>query len=278
MPTINSKRSLRQSWFPATIFVAALAAACLAAGGTAHAQVTRTWSTFSNADWSVTGNWAGGVAAGALGTTTNTDTALLSASLTTTQNIDVGTNRNIQSLTIDGGSANTNPWQILNGNLWLTSGGTIQLTGSGGARTDRVVTPLLLLGNNASYTFANNSTLSTRLLSVEKDITGQSTTGNTTTIYLAGSNTGTSVFMPTAMSGGTNGGGLAIVKQGAGTWTWAANGVSSGTSFVAGSFIPVTINEGRLAGNQVVSAPRSLTLANVAGAEYMAPNGQGFGG
>ena len=243
MTTMNSNRRLSQSWFPATIFVAALAAACLAAGGTAHAQVTRTWSTISNADWSVTGNWAGGVAAGALGTTTNTDTALLSAPLTTTQNVNVGTNRNIQSLTIDGGSANTNAWQILNGNLWLTSGGTIQLTGSGGARIDRVVTPLLLLGNNASYTFANNSTLSTRNLRIEtpfSTITGQSTTGNTTTIYLDGINTGTNLFMPTAMSGGTNGGGLAIVKQGAGTWSWT----SGGGAFVAGSFIPVTINEG----------------------------------
>ena len=268
---VSQFRGPSRAWGQLAILAAA---ACLGSGTSAHAQVTRTWSTFSNSAWSNTANWAGGVAAGALGTTTNTDTALLSASLTTTQNIIVGTNRNIQSLTIDGGSANTSAWQLLIGNFWLTSGGTIQLTGSGGARTDRVVIPLLLLGNNASYTFANNSSLSTRLLQIEGSVTGQSTTGNTTTIYLDGSNTGDNRFRPSAISGGTNGGGLAIVKQGGGTWSWTAGG----GSLVAGSFIPVTINEGRLAGNQVISAPRSLTLANVAGAEYQFPGGGGWGG
>ena len=130
---------------------------------------------------------------------------------------------------------------------------------------------MTILGNNATYTISNDSTLSTRLLSISGTITGQSTTGGTTTLILGGNHSGTNSFTG-ILNSGALGGSLALVKEGSSTWSiWGTT--SSGNRYNTG---PITINGGTLlvdrqgqdGGHQqpLGSAP-AVTLADVAGAQ-----------
>jgi fibronectin-binding autotransporter adhesin len=247
----------------------ALVAACLALTAPALAA-DGTWNVDANGNWSTNSNWVGNTIPGTTTGTTSTDTAWFSRLLTGGRTVTVDSNRNIKNITFDDVNSSTFGYTLSGGSLLLTSGGTIAATGSLGAHTDTISSPMTILGNNATYTFANDSSLATRLLQITGPITGQSTTGGTTTIVLGGSNNGLNDFRST-LSGGTGGGAIAVVKEGSGTWrilqTSVANveRVNETTSF--------TINGGTLlvpsenAVRNALGASPTITLANVAGAQ-----------
>jgi fibronectin-binding autotransporter adhesin len=246
------------------LLIAGLAAALSAAGGPALAQ-SGTWTSTSGGNWSTAGSWASNAIPGTNSGTTSTGTAWFSSNLAANSNVTVDTNRNIGSIIFDGTS--NFGFNLTTGPLLLTSGGTVSSTGSVGARTDTISAPMTILGNNATYTISNDSTLATRLLSISGGVTGQSTTGGTTTLILGGNNSGTNSFTG-ALSSGTNGGTLALVKEGSTTWSLGA-----GARYAYSG--PVTINGGTLlwpgssgdgdVHNPLGNAP-SITFANVAGA------------
>ena len=207
---------------------------------------------------------------GSTNSTNSLDTALFSALLTAASTITVDANRNIQNITFDNGNSGTLGYTLSGGSLLLTSGGSISSTGSAGAHTDRIDTPMTILGNNATYTFANNSTLATRLLWISGAITGQSTTGGTTTVVLGGTATGTNTFQST-LSAGTNGGAIAVVKEGSGTWRITSPAgnierVNETTSWTINGGTLLVAAEGAQQLNHLGASP-TMTLANVAGAQ-----------
>src|SRR4029077_12309413 len=114
--------------------------------------------------------------------------------------------------------------------LVLTSGGTIQMT-SAVANNETVNAPISLApagsGNPGTYTFTNNASSSTRVLTFGGGISGG--TSSSVTLTLNGSNTGNN-SLNGIIANGTATGGVAIVKSGSGTWILGnANTYTGGT-------------------------------------------------
>jgi autotransporter-associated beta strand protein len=236
----------------------------------AHAA-DATWNTQAG-NWNAGANWIGG-SPGTTSGTTSTDTAWFSALLTGARAVSVDSNRNIRNITFDGGNSSTFGYTLSGGSLLLTSGGTISATGSVGAHTDTISAPMTILGNNATYTISNDSTLATRLLSITGAITGQSTAGGTTTLVLGGNNPGVNLIGTSnnSISNGTNGGVIGITKEGSTTWQFATLSDDHMRTFSG----PIVINAGTLrvgvnstSGRvrQNLGAGVAVTLADVAGA------------
>jgi hypothetical protein len=182
VPTGLPRRSLRTSasvaaLLAAVILGAAAPAPALAQGGT--------WNVDAAGGWSTAGNWLGSVIPGSTTATNSTDTAWFSRNLTVARTVTVDTNRNIQNIIFDAGNSGAFGYSLSSGSLLLTSGGTIASTGGVGAHTDTINTRMTIVGNNATYRINNDSTLATRLLSIQGAVTGQSTTGGTTTLTSA---------------------------------------------------------------------------------------------
>ena len=247
-----------------------------------------TWiTTGANGNWNAGANWQSGTIPGTTTGTTSTDTAWFSALLTgTTRTVTVDASRNIRNITFDGSNSSTFGYTLSGGSLLLTSGGTISATGNAGAHTDTISTGMTILGNNATYTIANDSTLNTRLLSITGGITGQSVAGGTTTLVLGGNNAGVNIIGN--LSNGTNGGVIGITKEG--STTWQISRPSDSFRTFSG---PLRINAGTFrleAGGdttrylQSLGAGVAVTLADVAGATLdlngntMAPIGSLAGG
>ncbi len=211
------------------------------------------WSaTPTDSDWANTLNWVGGTPPGATTGTTNTDTATFTTSSIVAVTVDAG--RNLQNITFGG----NNTFTLGGSTLLLTSGGTILSNGS--AVDQRISAPLQIQGDGGTYTIETNTPGTNRELQVSGGISGVATAGNTTVLTLTGSSGGNNeITSAGAITDGTGGGKLALVKDGAGLWIL---GQSNGTNTYSGG---TTIKAGTLrlssSGNTTgLIGPGTLTL------------------
>ncbi len=186
------------------------------------------WTGASSMNWVDGGNWTGTVP-GATSGATNTDTASFSQNAAnSTLVVDAG--RNVQNITFD--TANVNSLVIgttAGPSLLLTAGGTIQTT-STVVFSQTINAPLVLGGD---YTFNSSAANSSARLLFGGGITPSATSG-TTTLTLAGSNTGANTIAGIVADNGA--GSLAVVKNGTGLWILSgANKYSGGTTVMAGT-------------------------------------------
>jgi len=202
-------------------------------GQSAKAQ-SATWNVNADGSWVTGTNWTGSTAPGFVSSSTNTDTATFGniVPAATTRTITVDANRNIFGINFNG---NSGGYTLTGGNLLLTTGGTLQTSGTGSTHTDSVNSAITLGGD---YTFATASTTAGRILSIGTTVTSAATSG-TTTLTLDGIGTSSSNAITGVVSNGGSTNKVAITKSGTGTWTL------SGANTFTGD---VTSNNGILRG------------------------------
>jgi fibronectin-binding autotransporter adhesin len=249
--------------FPRNPLSMFLCLAGLAAVGGPALAADGTWNRTAGgtSDWFLGANWVSGTAPGVSGTATtnNQDKATFGSGIAGNQNINLASVTNIKSIEFAGNSFSytTNPQT-----LWLTTGGTISVTGGGSGTFNDRIDSIVTLQNGGSgfgsYTFDSSSSNAGHGLNFSKAVSGNATSGNTTTLTLTGVNSGTSLITNT-LSDGTNGGRLGITKDGSNTWQIAQN---FNIYRYSG---PVTINSGTLQSNQgwqIFGAGSVVTLAD----------------
>ena len=206
-----------------------------------------TWTGANNTNWADAGNWAGTVPAGAIASTTNTDTALFNENAAHSP-LTIDSGRNLQNITFDTANVNSLTIGTLDGPaLMLTAGGTIQTT-STVVSPQAIDAPLVLEGN---YTFTSGASNSSRAtLDFGGGITPGATSG-TTTLTLNGGNASANTISGVLADNGS--GQLAVTVSGTGLWILSgANTYSGGTTINAGTLMstdsgalgvgPLTIN------------------------------------
>jgi hypothetical protein len=148
-------------------------------------SVTDTWkSSGTTADWNTNGNW-NTTAPG------NSDTALFNSTSNTTSLTFSSGSPVVGNITFDTSSVAAFTIGTTGGNvLTIADGGEIQNT-STVANIENINEPLLINGNSASYTFSSNSAATADTLNFGGSIDGNANGSHTTTLTLAGSNTGT---------------------------------------------------------------------------------------
>ena len=146
-----------------------------------------TWSLTSGTGlWSGTGNWNNGVP-GATGTTTNNTDIATFGTMTLSGTATVDNNRNIGGIIFSGTS--TAGITLLTGTLRLSNSGTIQATSDQGVHTDQVRVRVSIQGDGGSATFLANGSGTMSFVATQGGVVGNSTAGNTTTLYLGGTST-----------------------------------------------------------------------------------------
>ena len=207
-----------------------------------------TWSLTSGTGlWSGTGNWNNGVP-GATGTTTNNTDIATFGTMTLSGTATVDNNRNIGGI-IFSGTSTSGIWLLFpstTGTLRLSNSGTIQATSDQGVHTDQVRVRVSIQGDGGSATFLANGSGTMSFVATQGGVVGNSTAGNTTTLYLGGTSTsGGEIGGGSVFQDGTAGGKLAVVKNDSGLWSFTAL-----TEFTGG----LTVNAGRLRINSNIAS------------------------
>ena len=191
------------------------------------------WNVDAGGSWITDSNWTPASAPGATSGTTNTDTATFNASLSAGSTITVDNNRNLKFLTIANPSA-VGGYTLSGGSFKLTDGGVVLL--SAGTATNAISSAFEFQGNGGTATITSNVNVT---FSLTGPLSGVSTSGNTTVLTVNGTGTSSNAING-VISDGANGGKLAIVKDGVGSWTIAAG--ANVNTFTGG----VTLNAGTL--------------------------------
>jgi len=222
-PTAFS-RLVRTGSPAACLLAAAIATPCVQAA-------SDSWNVDAAGNWAAFGSWLSGTQApGATSGTTNSDIATFGVTLATADRIvTVDANRNIGGITF----SHTSGWKytLSGGNLLLTNAGAVQETSASGTHTDTISTAIAIQGDGGTAAFTASGAAS--LLSIGA-VTGVSTSPNTTTLTLNGASTGANAITG-VIGNGSAGGKLAIIKDGAGSWTLSgANTFSGGVTLSLG--------------------------------------------
>ena len=221
------KRFLARGWKASASTALALALTVGAAGA-----ADDTWSSApTDSGWGNTANWVNATPPGSTTGTTNTDTATFTTSTIVAVTVDAG--RNLQNITFGGAT-----FTLSGSPLLLTSGGTILSNGT--ANDERISAPLQIQGAGGAYKIETNTPGANRELQISGGISGVATTGNTTVLTLTGSSGGVNeITSAGAITNGSAGGTLALVKDGTGLWVLGqangANTYSGGTTIKAGT-------------------------------------------
>jgi autotransporter-associated beta strand protein len=197
----------------------------------AHAT-SNSWSTTAGGNWNDPANWTGGVDVPgntSSGATASSDVATFSTSGTKTITPDTG--RTLGGITFASGAGAHTIGSSAN-TLFLSSGGSIQSTGSASFQT--INANVRLAGANATYSFTNNASSSGSSLQFGGQIQGA--TSGATVLTLDGSNTSAFNRLNGSISNGSSTS-LAIVKNGTGQWVLNSSNSSTGG---------VTLNAGTL--------------------------------
>lgn len=198
-----------------------------------------TWIVNANGNWNDSTNWSGGNIPGATNSTVNTDIATFGDTITGEVVVTIDADRNIGGITFDYDYLSSGNGYNLKNDILLSNGGVIReisTVAPSGSRISRFQNDVRIQGDGGSATIRNDAA-SSNVRMFLNGIRGTSTAGNTTTLYLDGSNTAPNTF-GSRVNNGANGGNLAIVKNGTGIWRLSApdSDYSGGT----------TINGGRL--------------------------------
>jgi len=232
-------------------------------------SLPNTWQLDSSGTWTNPVNWTDGIIPGISGGSNSSDVVIFSATLTTNRVVTVDANRNIGGIifanpaNLSGANpATTVGYTLTNGNLRISNGGVIQVTDSSGTNTSEVASPVSIQGNGGSATFRNDADGNKAGLTVTGAVYGNSTAGNTTTLYLDGESTSTGIGGNSrnntigVVSNGPAGGVVKLVKNGTGLWTMGvASTFTGGFDFNQGTI--------RYFGNGNVGLGRGLvTIGN----------------
>lgn len=183
------------------------------------------------ANWNNNAKWNPASAPGALfPTLNNQDTATLG---TATLTITVDSGRNIKNIV----TTNTSGTITLTGGSFLLSNGGSFSSSTTGSTTHNLTvnSNITLVGD---YSFTSNGTSTGRQMWFNGQIDGAATTGNTAVLTLDGTNAGgTGVFrhwIGGLITDGTEGGRLAIAKNGASKWSLGNANTFTGNTTVSG--------------------------------------------
>jgi len=217
------------------IVILVLAAAALFFTGQSSQAADGSWNVNAAGTWSVitssTIPWLSGTAPGST-TTNNPDVATFSNTLTADRLVTVDANRFIGGLSF--GNTSAFKYTLQTGILHLNNGGVIQTLAANGNHTDTISSAIVIEGDGGAATFTAGASSATSLLSIGA-VTGVSSGLNVTTLTLNGTNTGANAITG-IIGNGSVGGNLAVVKDGAGTWTLSgSNTYSGGTTISAGT-------------------------------------------
>lgn len=209
--------------------VAALAFVGVSQAGAADG----TWNVDAAGLWSDPGNWASGTIPGTTSGTTSSDIATFSQTLTVARTVTVDANRNVAGITLNNSSAFG--YSLGSGAISLSNGGVISSVTTNGAHLDFVNSTIFIQGDGGSAAITNNATsTSNRLIIGSGGIQGSSTGTNTTTLTLNGSNIAANA-VSNAITDGSGGGKLALIKNDVGNWRLqGANTFSGGVTLNAG--------------------------------------------
>jgi autotransporter-associated beta strand protein len=228
--------------------IARVAVCIVAALGssTAFGQTTRTWSGTTSNAWATTTNWNGGVVPGATSGTTNTNYAVFNTN-PSNRSPTWTTYLNLAGFTSGSGAGAYTIGTTSGSSAFLTSGGTTSIA-VGVANSQTINAPLVILNasgsSSGSYTFLNSTTTNNTRLVLGGAISGQATTGGTTSISFTAnrpstSNSTTLDVISGAISDGTAGGKLALTKSGSSVLILTgSNSYTGGTTITdAGSML-----------------------------------------
>jgi len=160
---------------------------------------------------------------------TNPDTATFNTTLT--QNISISGTRSLKNILFD---RNDDYAYTFVGAISIANGGSIQKTGTITATKQDYFSGNVQIFGNA--TFVNNAINTNSALKFNA-LTGRATNGQTAVLTLSGSNLALGNQFNSTISDGTNGGNLAIVKEGTGRWR-----LTSSNNFTGG----ITVKGGTL--------------------------------
>ncbi|HEY9249804.1 MAG TPA: autotransporter-associated beta strand repeat-containing protein, partial [Rariglobus sp.] len=250
----------------------------------AHAA-SATWTGATDTAWQTSSNWSASPFPGATSGFSSADIATFAAAGGGT--IDLGGTINVQSIRFgaNGGSAGALTIGDAGDTLNLTSGGSI--TVGAGVASDETLGSAgggsinLSSTNNSTYSFQNFGSGS---LNIAGAVTANQATGNTSVLTLGGSGNGAiSSVLGNAGSAGSSG--LALVKNGSGTWTLSGANTYTGATTVSGGKLvfdyasstpisasaPVVINGGGVSikgqsSGATASSLSSVTLGGSTGA------------
>ncbi|MCU0782140.1 MAG: autotransporter-associated beta strand repeat-containing protein, partial [Akkermansiaceae bacterium] len=223
------------------------------------------WKANASGNWNSAASWTAGNIPGSTSVLDSTDIATFGFTLATSgKTVTVDANRNIGGIIFS--NTSSFGYTLSGGSLKLSGNGVIQSTGTTGAHTDTISTPIEIQGDGGTAAFTNSSTLATRLMNIGA-VTGASTGSNVTNLILNGGNTGANALSG-IVGNGSNGGKLSVTKNDAGTWSLQNNGntYSGGTTVNAGTLQALTA--GSLGTGQVTLAGGALHLINNANTAY----------
>jgi len=187
-------------------------------------SLPNTWQMDSSGTWTNPVNWTDGIIPGISGGSNSADIVIFSATLTTNRVVTVDTNRNIGGIIF--GNTSTNAYILTNGAIRLSNGGVIQTLAGTGNHNDTIASAITIMGNGGSATIRNDAVGNTAGLQITGQISGTSTAGNVTTLYLDGVSTASGIPAGSrnnnlygTVSDGAGGGNLKLVKNGTGLWS-----------------------------------------------------------
>ncbi len=210
------------------------------------------WNVDNAGSWITPSNWNNGVPGTAAGTG-SADVATFDFTLNAARDVTVDANRNIGGITF--GNTSAFGYTLKTGVIQLSNGGVIQNLAGTGDHTDYVSSALVIQGDGGSASVNANASSASTILRIGA-VTGVSTTGNTTTLNLGGTNTVVN-NAGGVIGDGSAGGKVAVVKNDSGTWTLGAANTFTGGLVINGGLVTsansgvgagtITFNGGALA-------------------------------
>lgn len=270
MKTIRHRSNPKLGGIGASVMLLSLLNSAHAASGTWTGTTDNTWQTSSN--------WSASPFPGATSGYSSTDIATFAEAGGGT--IDLGGTLNVQSIRIgvNGGNAGALTIGGSSDALNLTSAGNI--TVSAGVTANETIGTAgggsvnLSTTNNSTYSFQN---FGSGTLTIAGAVTANQSTGNTSILTLGGSGTGT-VSGVLGNAGSAGSGGLALAKNGSGSWTLSGANTYTGTTTINGgklifdfatntpvnSSAPVVINGGEAVFKGQNTGTTAVTVASLA--------------
>jgi autotransporter-associated beta strand protein len=197
------------------------------------------WSGSQNNVWSNAGNWSFAVAPG------SSQNVLFNKNINTS--INLNGDRNIQNISFDTAAAGT--FTFNNNTLTLDSGGSITVAGT--VTTSQTFNCKLALAGNGFL--VSDGLASGQKLIVNGDIRSAASSG-VWNLTLGGAGSG---ILGGTISDGSSGGALALVKQGAGTWTLSNSLDYSGETRIESGMLQIA---GSAANLHAISGEGDLTV------------------
>lgn len=193
--------------------------------------VNATWSNGAGDNaWLSVANWNGSSYPGATSGFSSTETATFGSA--GSGSVGLGGTVNVQNIVIGVNGGNAGAFTLGN------SGNALNLTSGGSITVNRGVTSAQAIGaainlsttSNSTYAFINNAAST---LTIGGSVTSSQNSGNVTTLTLGGAGNG--VISGALGGAGTAGdAGLAVTKNGSGTWTLSGASTYSGTTRING--------------------------------------------